>query len=66
MPTIGSKKIQMTNDDHQIVQAKLLAQVVKGKCFTAKELPDVPDAARKAPKVKKQKGLFDEVESDAE
>ena len=47
-------------------QAKLLAQVVKGKCFKANELPDVPDAARKAPQVKKQKGLFDEAESDGE
>jgi len=47
-------------------QVKLLEQVVEGECFTANELPEVPDAARKPPKLKKQKGLFDQVESGAE
>ena len=45
--------------EYSAAHAKLLEQVVKGKCFKAKELPDVPDAARKPPKVKKQKSLFD-------
>jgi predicted helicase len=41
-------------------QAKLLDAVVKGPLFKADELPDVPDAMRKPPQRKKQKGLFDE------
>jgi hypothetical protein len=45
-------------------QAKLLSAVVKGKCFTADELPDVPDAMRKPPKRQKQAGLFDTAEED--
>lgn len=38
--------------------AKLLSKVVKGKCFKAHELPEVPDEARKPPK-KQEAGLFD-------
>lgn len=41
-------------------QAKLLERIVKGKCFTADELPDVPEEMREPPKRQKQKGLFDE------
>jgi len=40
-------------------QAELLSAVVDGECFKAHELPDVPDAARKPPPRKRQKGLFD-------
>jgi len=40
-------------------QAKLLSAVVKGPCFKADELPDVPDWARKPPARKRQKDLFD-------
>jgi len=39
-------------------QAELLDQVVEGECFTADELPDVPDYMRKPPK--RDKGLFGE------
>jgi hypothetical protein len=41
-------------------QAKLLSAVVKGDCFDADELPDVPEHMRKPPAKKKQAGLFDE------
>ena len=41
-------------------QAKLLSAVVKGKCFKADKLPDVPDDMRKPPVRKKQKELFDQ------
>ncbi len=44
-------------------QAKLLAKIVKGKCFMADELPAVPDHMRKPPARKKQKSLFDSVEN---
>ena len=44
-------------------QAKLLATVVKGHCFTANELPDVPDHARKPP-TKTLAGLFDSDEGN--
>jgi len=46
-------------------QAKLLSAVVKGPCFKADELPAVPDAARKPPARKKQAGLFDAEEDEA-
>ena len=48
-------------------QAKLLSAVVKGPCFKADELPDVPDApdtARKPPSHRAEKGLFDEAEDE--
>jgi len=41
-------------------QADLLSAVVKGPCFNADELPEVPDAARKPRKREKQPRLFDE------
>lgn len=40
-------------------QAKLLAAVVKGRCFRADELPAVPLAARQPPGRATRKGLFD-------
>ena len=40
-------------------QAKLLDAVVKSPLFKADELPEVPEAMRKPPERKKQKGLFD-------
>ncbi len=40
-------------------QAKLLAKIVEGECFTEDELPDAPDEMRKPPKRKQPKGLFD-------
>ena len=45
-------------------QAELLSAVVKGPCFGADELPDVPDHMRKPPKRKKQAELFDTPEED--
>lgn len=39
-------------------QAELLDKVVRGPCFTADELPEVPDAMRKPPKREKTAGLF--------
>ena len=47
-------------------QAKLLSAVVKGSCFKADELPDVPDAARKPPPRPSGKGLFDKAEDKNE
>ena len=40
-------------------QAKLLSAVVRGPCFRAEELPQVPDYARKPPTPKRQDDLFD-------
>jgi hypothetical protein len=47
-------------------QAKLLSAVVKNPCFTADELPAVPEYMRIPPQRKKQKGIFDPSEDDAE
>ena len=47
-------------------QAKLLGQVVSGKCFAADELPAVPDAARKPPARARANSLFDAAEYDGE
>lgn len=47
-------------------QAKLLAAVVKGRCFKADELPAVPDAARKPPSHRGEKALFDAAEDDVD
>ncbi|MDY7011495.1 MAG: hypothetical protein SVV80_12205 [Planctomycetota bacterium] len=47
-------------------QAKLLSAVVKGSCFHADELPEVPDAARKPPSRPSAKGLFDKAEDENE
>jgi hypothetical protein len=40
-------------------QAKLLGQVVEGVCFTADELPEVPEHMRKPPKRSPPKRLFE-------
>jgi hypothetical protein len=46
-------------------QAELLEAVVEGDCFTAEELPEVPEAMRKPPKRRKQVGrLFDAADDD--
>jgi hypothetical protein len=45
-------------------QAKLLSAVVKGPCFKAEELPEVPDAARKPPPKPSTNGLFDPAKDD--
>jgi len=47
-------------------QAKLLSAVVKGPCFKADELPEVPPEFRTPPARKKQNGLFDEAQEEAE
>jgi len=47
-------------------QANLLAAVVKGPCFTADELPVVPDAARKPPARPSAKGLYDRAQNEDE
>jgi hypothetical protein len=44
-------------------QAELLSTVMKGPCFTAEELPPVPDAARKPPKIRGP-SLFDDEEEE--
>ena len=41
-------------------QAKLLEQVLKSPLFTEDELPDVPEAARKAPDPNRRRSLFQE------
>ncbi len=46
-------------------QAKLLSAVVKGPCFKADELPDVPPQCRKPPARPATNGLFD-AQDDAE
>jgi len=46
-------------------QAELLEAVVKGPCFTADELPPVPDEMRKPPKTEaKRPKLFEDEEDD--
>ncbi|MGA2031368.1 MAG: type ISP restriction/modification enzyme [Thermoguttaceae bacterium] len=47
-------------------QAELLSAVAQGACFTADELPSVPDAARKPPSRQAGKGLFDDAEDEEE
>ena len=47
-------------------QANLLAAVVKGPCFTADELPVVPEAARKPPVRPLAKGLYDRAQNEDE
>ena len=47
-------------------QANLLSAVVKGPCFKADELPDVPKHMRKPPRRQKQNGLFDAAEDEPE
>jgi len=44
--------------------SELLDAVVKGPCFTADELPAVPDAARKPPSRPMENGLFDVEEEE--
>ena len=45
-------------------QAKLLSAVVKGPCFKAEELPDVPPESRKPPARPSAKGLFYKAEDE--
>lgn len=50
--------------DHYPEQAELLSATVKGPCFTADELPPVPDWARKPPRGPRDGDLFDESDEE--